>query len=241
MYLFGGFRFSEAIVQKHSFKMANSQENTGGGEMKKEFIVMLTTASIVFGLPLLAKTEVFNFPGPVIVEENPLSIVSATWTNWIDGAELNGLRSQPFGDPYSPLNEGDIIFKILASGYQGEDFIKTASISFQATENFSTEGTGTCIRFRTTENGMIDDHERMRIDHNGNVGIGTNTPQSTLQVAGYVQLALTDGDPPPEADCDDSSEYGRMMVDQINSNLYICVEDGWNILKGKNLKGKKNK
>jgi len=328
--------------------------------MNKKFILVKAILILIFGLPILAKAEVFNFPGPVIVEENPLSIFSTTWADWRDGAEINGFRSQP-GDPYNPLNEGDLLFLINAWGYQGEDFINSASISFRATENFSPEGTGTAIRFRTTENGetvpresmridhngyvgigtrfpennlevvadvleeetdlparilittyndfngrgssirgrrargtmnepsaviagdnifalsslgygieewdkngtfatasiqfeatedFTDDHKgtairfattsnettertfRMLVDHNGNVGIGTETPQSTLQVNGYVQLALTDG-APPAADCDEPSEYGRMLIDPYKSCMYICVADGWKPIKHK--------
>ena len=58
------------------------------------------------------------------------------------------------------------------------------------------------------------------------VGIGTNTPQSSLQVSGYVQLDLTDGAPPAE-DCDSADERGRMKVDNANGKLYICVDSGW--------------
>lgn len=59
-----------------------------------------------------------------------------------------------------------------------------------------------------------------------NVGIGTSTPQSALQVNGYVQLALTSG-PPPAADCDQTSKAGRMKVDAVNSKLYVCTNTGW--------------
>lgn len=62
----------------------------------------------------------------------------------------------------------------------------------------------------------------------GNVGIGTTTPQSTLQINGYVQLALTSG-APAGTDCDAATEYGRMRVDATAgvSRLYICTADGW--------------
>ena len=59
-----------------------------------------------------------------------------------------------------------------------------------------------------------------------NVGIGTSTPQSALQVNGYVQLALTSG-APPAADCDEATEQGRMKVDGTNNKLYICTSTGW--------------
>ena len=60
----------------------------------------------------------------------------------------------------------------------------------------------------------------------GNVGIGTTTPQSALQVSGYTQLDLTTG-APPAADCDQASERGRMKVDSAAGLLYICVDSGW--------------
>ena len=66
----------------------------------------------------------------------------------------------------------------------------------------------------------------MTIRSNGNVGVGTASPQSALQVNGYVQLALTTG-APPAADCDNASEYGRMKVDATGDKLFICTSTGW--------------
>ncbi len=60
----------------------------------------------------------------------------------------------------------------------------------------------------------------------GNVGIGTTNPQSTLQVNGYVQLALTSG-APPSSDCDSASARGRMKIDNVAGLIYICADSGW--------------
>ncbi|HEV2863613.1 MAG TPA: S8 family peptidase [Pyrinomonadaceae bacterium] len=67
---------------------------------------------------------------------------------------------------------------------------------------------------------------RMTITGPGNVGIGTTTPQSALQVNGYIQLALTSG-APPAADCDAAAEYGRMKVDAVGVRVYVCTSAGW--------------
>ena len=45
-------------------------------------------------------------------------------------------------------------------------------------------------------------------------------------LTGYTQLATTIN-APPDADCDNTSEYGRMKVDATNELLYICVVSGW--------------
>ena len=60
----------------------------------------------------------------------------------------------------------------------------------------------------------------------GNVGIGTATPPSALQVTGYAQLDLTSG-APPVGDCDAATERGRMKVDNTAGLLYICMNSGW--------------
>jgi hypothetical protein len=56
-------------------------------------------------------------------------------------------------------------------------------MTFFATENHSATALGTNISFTTTPNGSVTSLERMRIDQNGNVGIGTATPASPLTVA----------------------------------------------------------
>jgi hypothetical protein len=77
----------------------------------------------------------------------------------------------------------------------------------------------TCQTSGTELNGAV----RMM---NGNVGIGVETPNSPLQVSGYLQLAPTAG-MPPAADCDSANERGRMMVDPTSGVLWVCVNAGW--------------
>jgi len=61
----------------------------------------------------------------------------------------------------------------------------------------------------------------------GNVGIGTSTPNSKLQVVdGYIQLDVSSGIPPTE-DCDDIDEIGRMKADDSSNSLYVCTSNGW--------------
>ena len=65
----------------------------------------------------------------------------------------------------------------------------------------------------------------------GNVGIGTATPRSTLQVEGnpgYLQIdTLTEA--PPGEDCDEGAEVGRMVL-QDPDYLWVCTSAGWKAL-----------
>jgi hypothetical protein len=66
--------------------------------------------------------------------------------------------------------------------------------------------------------------ERMRVAANGNVGIGTATPKSTLQMVGnYIQIpsGIT---APPAADCDKGSEGARIYYQMLASpRLWLCT------------------
>lgn len=63
-------------------------------------------------------------------------------------------------------------------------------------------------------------------NNTGNVGVGTDTPGSSLHVNGYMQLDLTNGQPPTD-DCNEPAEYGRMIVDSGAGLLYLCGDGGW--------------
>jgi hypothetical protein len=78
----------------------------------------------------------------------------------------------------------------------------------------------------STPNCQFATQVRLSIEPSGDVGIGTKTPESALQVVGYAQLDLTSG-APPAADCDQASERGRMKVDSAAGSLYVCVDAGW--------------
>ena len=80
----------------------------------------------------------------------------------------------------------------------------------------------------TSTTDVPDQFTAMIIKPSGNVGVGTQSPQSALQISGYTQLDLTSG-APLGTDCDDASEHGRMKVDPTAgvSFLYICTADGW--------------
>jgi hypothetical protein len=71
----------------------------------------------------------------------------------------------------------------------------------------------------------------MVVDADGNVGIGTTTPQSAFHVPDgkYAQLEDNTAGAPPAADCDADNERGRISIDTTNNRLYICngATRGW--------------
>ena len=85
-------------------------------------------------------------------------------------------------------------------------------------------GSGDDLILRSTSNATKGDV--LLADQGGNVGIGTTSPQSALQVSGYVQLAVTSR-APPAADCDAAAEEGRMLFDPATKRLYVCGASGW--------------
>ena len=62
---------------------------------------------------------------------------------------------------------------------------------------------------------FTNDTERVRIDSNG------------IEVKdGYIKLATSSG-VPPDSDCDNPDQVGRMKIDSSNAILYLCTALGW--------------
>jgi hypothetical protein len=81
----------------------------------------------------------------------------------------------------------DVMGSVEFGGYDGVGFAARASILASSTDNWSPTRRGTKLRFLTTQTGTADAQERMVINHDGNVGIGTASPTAKLEVAGMAK------------------------------------------------------
>ena len=86
-----------------------------------------------------------------------------------------------------PVQAGDYIFTIAGRPFDGTNFTSSrAYISAKANENYTTIANGTNLVFAVTPDGSITVAEKMILSNDGNLGIGTLTPTSKLQVVGLA-------------------------------------------------------
>ncbi len=71
----------------------------------------------------------------------------------------------------------------------------------------------------------LNRHNAFTVLKNGNVGIGTSSPKSSLQVKGYFQLNVLLSSP-PALDCSFQTK-GRMVFSSSSGKLYICNGSNW--------------
>jgi hypothetical protein len=88
------------------------------------------------------------------------------------------------------VTNGTDLASFIGYGYSGSTYRPAAGIIFQSTRRFSNDEIGGRIIFSTTGPGVgplgIPGLERMRIEENGRVGIGTTTPTAKLDVDGDI-------------------------------------------------------
>ena len=97
------------------------------------------------------------------------------------GRKARGSASSP-----TVVQHGDVLGFFGAKGYNGNAFpdFPTAGISVLALGTHSESSQATRLVFLTTESGSITQQERMIVNGNGFVGIGTTDPAAQLETSG---------------------------------------------------------
>lgn len=107
----------------------------------------------------------------------------AAGVQWVVG-KARGMRYSP-----AAVAANDSLFDLDIRGYNGSTFGNGASLGAAATQAWTTTAHGTRLQFSTTANGTTTPAARVTIDHDGQVGIGTASPNDALQVAGEVRVS----------------------------------------------------
>jgi hypothetical protein len=101
--------------------------------------------------------------------------------NAIVGRQAGGSLAAP-----SATASGLSLLFLGGRGHTGAGFatVSRVGVNMEAAEDWTATANGTRITLDTTQNGSTSRTERMRIDQNGRVGIGTTSPVARLHVYG---------------------------------------------------------
>ena len=93
-------------------------------------------------------------------------------------AKARGTISSP-----AAIQASDYVGQLKVMGHDGTDFRISSDILWTAADAFTSTSRPSNLTIRTATSGTTTPIERMRVSHNGNVGIGTTTPDSKLHIS----------------------------------------------------------
>lgn len=102
------------------------------------------------------------------------------------GRRSNGSITMP-----TAVVDGNYLLNLQGAGHNGSAFTgPRATIRFEAAQNWNATDNGAKIVFGTTTNGTTTRTDRMTLTDEGRLGIGTERPQSNLEVAGNAGMGV---------------------------------------------------
>jgi hypothetical protein len=111
-----------------------------------------------------------------------LEIIGAGVVPEIVGRRSGGTLAAP-----TSVTAGSALLELAGQGFDGVSFIQGATIRLSAAQNWSSGSYGGRIEFNTTPI-AAPNANRMVIDHDGDIGVGTNNPLDRLHVAGDIRV-----------------------------------------------------
>ena len=143
------------------------------------------TGNVGFGVhtPLANIHSVGSTRGSVVSGGSILIDSYCGFQSSVMGRTANGTQ----GTPTATTSDQHLV-QLLGRGYGVTGFTASSpgAIRIVAAEQYTDTANGAYVTFDTTLAGTNKKLERVRIDHTGNVGIGTTKPTTTLTVSGSI-------------------------------------------------------
>jgi len=131
----------------------------------------------------------FNFE--VVMDQGIATIAATTYRiDQFGAGQFIGQAARGTKQAPSAVQENDFLASFNGRGYGDSGFSDRprGRLGFVAAENWTDANQGTYLILATTPIGTIENMERFRITSEGNIGIGTATPDERLHVAGNIKL-----------------------------------------------------
>jgi hypothetical protein len=161
-----------------------SLQEVQGGNLTVGGTITARTLGLTNSFGIGTSTPVSEFQVNSTVTTSPRGIMSSQSSTGVDGARFHMRKMRgTLGTPLTVVT-GDNLGRLVASGYDGANFLEMGSIIFGTEGTIASTRVPTNIQFHTaTDAAPSVLTERMRIDSAGNVGIGTTNPLARLGVA----------------------------------------------------------
>ena len=144
-----------------------------------------TPTSIV---DVYSATPTFNFRG-----DGGTNITSTRSSNNSGGPNVNFIKARGTTASQTAVASGDYMGFLNFAAYGGATNRTIAQIYAQVSTYTSDTDISSSINFTTTPTGSVTPVDRMRIDSSGNVGIGTTSPASKLDVSSTNNIITSTG------------------------------------------------
>lgn len=146
---------------------------------------ILNSTGIPLSLPPTCNLYVTAAPGTDLAIIESYGGASAPTPAFV-GRGARGNAAAP-----SAIQSGDTILSFGGRGYGASSFssVNAAKLNFRAAQNWADSAYGTFISFQVTPNDTTTAVETVRFDQSGYVGVGTTTPQCSVDVNGLVRTA----------------------------------------------------